>query len=99
MRVQSLLIVLAGLSLAYGCHTIAGVRTDGILETEDAGPGSSSSSTASTGGMGGTGGASSAGGAGGTGGGGCNPDNCLSKMCDQNACVPVNAQCTPNGAQ
>ena len=106
MRVQSLLSVaiLGGLSLAYGCQLIAGVRTDGVLATEDAGPGSGSTGGAAgaggSGGMagtGGTGGMAGSAGAGGAGGGNCNPDDCLAKKCNGGACSPVNAVCTPSG--
>lgn len=102
MRGQSLLFlaIVGGLSLGYGCHTIAGVRSDAVLATEDGGPGSSSSGGAGgaggMAGMAGAGGASSAGGAGGS-GGGCNPADCLSNMCDQGVCAPVQAACTPSG--
>lgn len=106
MHKQSLLVLslVGGLFLAYGCHTIAGVRTDGVL-AEDAGSGSGGNAgtggAAATGGMagmGGAGGTAGAGGAAGAGGGGtCNPADCLSKMCDKDVCVPVNATCTPQG--
>ncbi len=88
--------VLGGLSLGYGCHTLADVRTDGVLDE-----GSSSSSSSGMGGaagMGGTGGAAGSGGMGGAGGADtCIPADCLSGMCAQGACAPVNAVCTPSG--
>lgn len=104
--------MLAGLSLAYGCHSIAGVRSDGVLATEDAGTASGGKGGAAgaggnggmagaggTGGNGGTGGIAGMGGAGGAGGAGdCNPMDCLSKMCDKGACVPVKGICTESGA-
>lgn len=98
MRTQSLsfLAVLGGLLWGYGCHTIAGVRTDGILETEATGGAGGAGGAAGAGGMAGAGGAGGEAGAGG--GGVCDPNMCLSKMCDKGACVPVNAVCTPSGA-
>lgn len=103
MRAKSLVVIglFAGMSVAYGCHTIAGVRTDGVLATEDAGPGAGGA--AGTGGMAGMGGMAGTGGVGGAGGGGgngnCNPADCLANMCVQGACAPVNAVCTPSGSQ
>ncbi|HMY17703.1 MAG TPA: hypothetical protein PKA58_15375 [Polyangium sp.] len=100
MQWKGLLLMLtaAGLPLVYGCHTIADVRTDAIL---DEGKSSSSSGMAGQGGMGGMvaagGMGGMAGGGGGGGGGNCDPSNCLSKQCAQGACVPVNAKCSPQG--
>jgi hypothetical protein len=98
-------LVLAGLSV-YGCHTLAGVRTDAVLDTGEGGAGGGGSGgnagaggDAGSGGSGGAAGAAGSGGSGGGGGGGnCNPDDCLSKMCDKGACVPVTAACVPDGA-
>lgn len=106
MRAKYLVLVglFGGMSLAYGCHTIAGVRTDGVLATEDAGAGAGGTGgmagMAGMGGMSGTGGAGGAGGAGGGGGNGnCNPADCLSNMCSQGACTPANALCTKSGSE
>lgn len=90
------LTILAGLSVAYGCHTIAGVRTDGVLATEDAG--SASGGKGGAAGAGGNGGMAGVGGIGGMGGAGnCDPMDCLSKQCSNGACVPVNAACMESG--
>jgi hypothetical protein len=91
--------ILGGLSVAYGCHTIAGVRTDGVLATEDAGTSTSGSGgAAGAGGNGGMGGMAGAGGIAGMGGAGnCDPADCVSKQCDKDACVPVNAACMESG--
>lgn len=100
MRAKSLVLfgLLGGMSIAYGCHTIAGVRTDGVLANDDAGPGAGGAGgMPGAGGMAGTGGIAGAGGEGGN--GNCNPSDCISNMCSQGACVPVNAVCTPSGAQ
>jgi len=89
MRVTSRLsvVVFVGLSLLYGCHTLAGVVTDGVLASGGGG------------GAGGLGGAGGSGGSGGLGGGGdCIPTNCLSQTCDQGACVPVKGTCIPQAS-
>ncbi len=91
-------MMLAGLSLAYGCHTIAGVRTDGVLAIEDAGTASGGkggsagaggsggnigmAGAGGTGGIAGMGGAGGASGAGGTGGAG----NCDPADCLSKQC-------------
>lgn len=90
-------VVLGGLSLGYGCHTLAGVHTDGVLDEGTVS--SSSTGMAGAGGMGGTGGAAGTGGMGGAGGGGnCIPTDCVTGMCSQGACVSPNAVCAPSGA-
>lgn len=100
-------ILLVGLAFGYGCHSIAGVRNDAILEEEKGSSSSGMAGSAGKGGMGGaggtggmvaTGGMAGTGGAGGGGGNGnCDPSNCVSKQCKNGACVPVNATCLPQG--
>ncbi len=72
--VNALSLVFLGGSVVCGCHSLAGVRTDGVLDTD-------------SGGNGGAGGVVT-----------CNPDDCVSKTCDQGACVPVKAACLPEGS-